>query len=84
MFRKIFYALVAAAALAGASSGASAAGPSAALAAWGSLGSDVALASFWGRPFPYGYAWRGYPGCYRHVLVDTPWGPRWRRVWVCR
>ena len=22
-------------------------------------------------------------GCYRTVRVFTPWGPRWRRVWVC-
>jgi hypothetical protein len=30
----------------------------------------------------YGY---GYPygGCYRAVHVRTPYGWRWRRVWVC-
>ena len=22
-------------------------------------------------------------GCYRTVRVFTPYGPRWRRVWVC-
>ena len=29
------------------------------------------------RPAPY------YGGCYRKVRVGTPYGWRWRRVWVC-
>ena len=30
--------------------------------------------------YPYGY-YRG--GCWRRVIVNTPYGPRPRRVWVC-
>jgi hypothetical protein len=25
----------------------------------------------------------GYGGCWRRVVVGTPYGPRYRRVWVC-
>ena len=38
--------------------------------------------SFWGRPFPYGYT--GWGPCLRYVEVQTRWGVRLRRVWVCR
>lgn len=34
----------------------------------------------------YGYPYYGYPyygGCWRAVRVGTPYGWRWRRVWVC-
>jgi hypothetical protein len=42
----------------------------------------VKFATFWGRPFPYGYVY--LPGqCYRHVQVETPTGYVWRRVWIC-
>ena len=42
----------------------------------------VKLASFWGRAFPWGYAY--YPGqCYTYVPVETPTGQVWRRVWIC-
>jgi hypothetical protein len=44
--------------------------------------SGVALASFWGQPFPYGYSYRYHP-CYRTERVRTRSGWRWRRVWVC-
>ncbi|MBV9556379.1 MAG: sulfur globule protein precursor [Pseudolabrys sp.] len=40
----------------------------------------------WGfyGPYPYYAYGPGYaPGCYRTVRVRTPYGPRWRRVWVC-
>jgi hypothetical protein len=41
----------------------------------------------WGGPRFYGgyypYAYGAYGGCYRTVRVFTPYGPRWRRVWVC-
>ena len=42
--------------------------------------------------YPYyggGYGYGGYPygayagGCWRSVRVGTPYGWRWRRVWVC-
>ena len=47
------------------------------------LQADVAPASFWGRAYPYGYAWRpGHP-CLRSVRVHTHHGRRWRRSWVC-
>lgn len=39
--------------------------------------------SFWGRPFPYGYAYRR-GGCTRIVRVETPDGWRVKRIWVCR
>jgi hypothetical protein len=39
-------------------------------------------ASFFGRPYPYGYT--GWGPCVRYVEVETQWGPRLRRVWVCR
>ena len=51
------------------------------------------------RGYGYGYRRGYYPyygaalglglygaynyGCYRTVRVFTPYGPRWRRVWVC-
>jgi hypothetical protein len=40
-------------------------------------------------PYYYGYGpyyYGGgpyYGGCYRTIRVGTPYGPRWRRVWVC-
>jgi hypothetical protein len=38
--------------------------------------------SFFGRPYPFGYA--GWGHCVRYVRVETGAGPRLRRVWVCR
>jgi hypothetical protein len=46
------------------------------------IGTQVDPASFWGLPFPYGYAYRS-GSCVRYVRVQTASGPRWRRVWVC-
>jgi hypothetical protein len=43
---------------------------------------DVLLASFWGRPYPFGFT--GWGPCIRYVEVLTPLGPRLRRVRVCR
>lgn len=42
----------------------------------------------WGGPRFYGggyypYGGYAYGGCYRTARVFTPYGPRWRRVWVC-
>jgi hypothetical protein len=40
--------------------------------------------TFWGHPYPYGYAWhRPRYSCWQHRRVDTPEGPRIERVWVC-
>jgi hypothetical protein len=39
-------------------------------------------ASFFGRPYPYGYT--GWGPCIRYVEVQTRWGLRLRRVRVCR
>jgi len=39
-------------------------------------------ASFFGRPYPYGYT--GWGPCVRYVEVETRWGIRLRRVRVCR
>ena len=33
--------------------------------------------------YGYGYPYYGYGGCYRTVRIGTPYGWRWRRVWVC-
>jgi hypothetical protein len=45
---------------------------------------SIELASFWGLPFPFGYAYRppNYR-CMRHVRVHTRRGWRMKRVWVC-
>jgi hypothetical protein len=37
---------------------------------------------YYGYPYAYGPG-PYYGGCYRTVRVGTPYGPRWRRVWVC-
>jgi hypothetical protein len=83
MLRNTIFALVAAAGLGLATAPvATAAGPGAGLAAIAGPGSVIELASFWGRPFPYGYRWRP-SGCLRPVRVETPYGWHWERVWVC-
>lgn len=38
--------------------------------------------SFFGRPYPYGFT--GWGPCVRYIEVETRWGPRLRRIWVCR
>jgi hypothetical protein len=38
-------------------------------------------ASFWGRPFPYGFT--GWGPCIRYVPVETAYGTGWQRVSVC-
>ena len=49
------------------------------------LGLELGLAA--GYPaYGYGYPAYGYPaygGCWRRGVVHTPYGPRYRRVWVC-
>ena len=42
------------------------------------LGLGLAGAGYYG-----GYPYYGYGGCWRNIAVDTPWGPRIRRIWVC-
>ena len=48
------------------------------------LGLGLAGAGYYGGYYggypAYGY---GYGGCWRRVVVHTPYGPRARRVWVC-
>ena len=43
---------------------------------------DIQNASFFGRPYPYGYS--GWGPCIRYVEVQTRYGVRVRRVRVCR
>lgn len=58
---------------------------------WGpavGLGLGLGLGAGYGYGYGYGYPYYGggyyaYGGCYRTVRVYTPYGPRWRRVWVC-
>jgi hypothetical protein len=47
-----------------------------------SIQGDVVAASFFGRPYPYGYT--GWGPCVRYVEVQTRWGLRLRRVRACR
>jgi hypothetical protein len=42
----------------------------------------VTLASFWGEPFPHGYRYQRRQ-CIRHLLIETPNGPRWSKIFVC-
>jgi hypothetical protein len=46
---------------------------------------QVQPATFWGRPYPYGYAWRpaGRWACYAWRRIETPEGWRYARVPVC-
>jgi hypothetical protein len=37
--------------------------------------------SFWGRPYPYGYA--GWGPCVRYERIETERGIMSRRVWIC-
>jgi hypothetical protein len=46
------------------------------------LSGETQFVSFYGRPYPFGYA--GWGSCVRYVHVETRRGPRLRRVWVCR
>jgi hypothetical protein len=78
MFRKITLALAAASALC---LGAISATP--ASAGWHG-GHHHHWHGGWRGPAFYGIAtYPAYTSCYRPVRVFTPWGPRWRRVWVC-
>jgi hypothetical protein len=43
---------------------------------------DLLDASFFARPYPFGYT--GWGHCIRYVQVETQWGMRLRRVRVCR
>jgi hypothetical protein len=44
----------------------------------------VEQATFWARPFPYGYVWHRHPQCMRVVEERDFWGVvHTRRVWVC-
>ena len=50
------------------------------------LGLGLGLASgYYGGYYggPYAYGGYGYGGCWRRVAVDTPYGPRIRRIYVC-
>lgn len=42
--------------------------------------------TFWGHPYPYGYAWHRPPPplpCIQYRWVDTLFGPRLERFYVC-
>jgi hypothetical protein len=47
-----------------------------------SIADGLLQASFFGRPYPYGYT--GWARCTRYVEVQTPSGAYLRRVRVCR
>ncbi|MFL9823952.1 hypothetical protein [Rhodoplanes sp. SY1] len=50
----------------------------------------VAPASFWAKPYPYGYRWRKtpcvrtVPSCTEAVVAVPACEVRWKRVVVCR
>jgi len=69
-------------ALVSGASSASAFGPVNSVGPTVSVQPDLLAASFWGRPYPYGYT--GWGPCIRYVEVETRWGLRLRRVRVCR
>jgi hypothetical protein len=48
-----------------------------------SMGSDTYRISFWGEPYPYGYAYLHNP-CVRYFRIETPRGWRWKREWICQ
>jgi hypothetical protein len=55
--------------------------------AWGPVNAirttdDAQRVSFFARPYPFAYT--GWGRCIRYVEVETRWGPRLRRVRVCR
>jgi hypothetical protein len=79
MIQKFGFAGLLGLALMGGVAPASAVGP---IAPAVSVQRDLLDASFFGRPYPYGYT--GWGPCIRYVEVQTPWGPRLRRVRVCR
>ena len=49
------------------------------------LGLGLGLAGAYNPYYPaYGpYPYHRGRGCWRRAVVETPWGPRVRRVWVC-
>ena len=71
---------------------------SAAAAAIGAAAVPMSASAYWHGHGGWHGGWRGpgwgfypyalapapyYGGCYRNVRVSTPYGWRWRRVWVC-
>jgi hypothetical protein len=82
MFHRFGVVCVLGLALVTGASSASALGPINSLGPPVNTQADVLPASFWGRPYPFGYT--GWGPCIRYVEVLTPWGPRLRRVRVCR
>lgn len=95
MFRKIMIALVAIVTIGAASAtGAQARGYRGGGRGWGrgwgpavGVGIGLGLAAgypYYGGGYGYGYPYGAYAGgCWRSVRVGTPYGWRWRRVWVC-
>lgn len=61
---------------------ASALGPVSAVSTSVNAQPNLLDASFFGRPYPYGYT--GWGPCVRYIEVQTRWGLRLRRVWICR
>jgi hypothetical protein len=93
MFRKIMFALVALATIgvAAVPSTAQARGGWRGGRGWGrgwgwgpAVGVGIGLGLAAGYPY-YGGGYYGYGpyGCWRTVRSYGPWGPVWRRVWVC-
>ena len=92
MFRKIMFALVALGTIGAAAvpSTAQARGWGRGGRGWGWGGAAVGLGLGLGLAAGYPYYGGGYYaygpgpyGCWRTVRVGTPYGWRWRRVWVC-
>jgi hypothetical protein len=82
MIQKFGFACLLGLALVGSVSSASALGPVNSVGLSLNIQGDLLDASFFGRPYPYGYT--GWGPCVRYVEVQTRWGLRLRRVRVCR
>ena len=82
MIQKFGFACLFGLALASSVSSASALGPVNSVGPSLNIQDDLLDASFFGRPYPYGYT--GWGPCVRYVEVQTRSGLRLRRVRVCR
>jgi hypothetical protein len=85
MYRKLLLVLAAIVGVAFAPTGASARGRGRGFRGfgWGAPAIGLGLGLGLGAGYYYGGPYYASRGCWRRVIVDTPYGPRARRIWVC-